>query len=265
MTAGVIQFSDGAAYQRYMGQWSQMAGDAFLRWLRPPPGLRWLDVGCGNGAFTEMIAERCAPASIHGVDPSDGQLAFARTRPALRSAEFRNGDAMALPFADGAFDAAVMPLVIFFVPEPARGVAEMARVVAPGGIVCAYAWDMPGGGFPYALLMQELNAMGLVVPKTPRPEASEIGALRELWAQAALQAIDTSVFTVQRTYDGFDDYWETILGAPSAGQILGALPAADTAALQQRLRARLPGGAAGPFTIAARCHAVKGIRPERAP
>ncbi len=61
---------------------------------------------------------------------------------------------MALPFADGAFDAAVMALVIFFVPEPARGVAEMARVVASGGIVCAYAWDMPGGGFPYALLIK---------------------------------------------------------------------------------------------------------------
>ncbi len=257
---GTIKFADGAAYERYMGRWSQAAGEAFLDWLRPPPGLRWLDVGCGNGAFTEMLAERCAPASIHGIDPSEAQLAFARTRPALRSADLRKGDAMALPFPEGAFDAAVMPLVIFFVPEPAQGVAEMARVVAPGGLVCAYAWDMPGGGFPYAVLQQELNAMGVEVPKPPHPESSELGALRALWAQAGLDAIEVRAFSVERKFSGFDDYWGTVLGAPSMGPKLAALSAADVAALQDRLRRRLPGGASGPFTVVARCHAIRGAR-----
>jgi ubiquinone/menaquinone biosynthesis C-methylase UbiE len=56
-----IRFDDGAAYERYMGTWSQLAGDAFIDWLAPPAGLRWLDVGCGNGAFTEMLVARCAP------------------------------------------------------------------------------------------------------------------------------------------------------------------------------------------------------------
>src|ERR1044071_2918110 len=115
-----------------MGKWSQLAGDAFLDWLAPKSGLRWLDVGCGNGAFTEMIVERCAPASVWGIDPSEGQLAYARTRPAARVAQVRQGDGMALPFGEDEFDVAVMPLVIFFVPEPAKGVAEMARVVGPG-------------------------------------------------------------------------------------------------------------------------------------
>lgn len=73
-----IRFDDGAAYERYMGKWSQLAGEAFLDWLAPAPGLRWLDVGCGNGAFTEMLAERCAPASVEGIDPSEAQLAYAR-------------------------------------------------------------------------------------------------------------------------------------------------------------------------------------------
>src|SRR5882672_2679905 len=98
-----IRFNDGAAYERYMGRWSQLAGERFLAWLAPPVGLRWLDVGCGNGAFTEMLAERCAPASAHGIDPFEAQLAYARTRPALRSAHFRQGDAMALPYADNSF------------------------------------------------------------------------------------------------------------------------------------------------------------------
>src|SRR5688572_18451301 len=159
-----IRFEDGVAYERYMGKWSQLVGDTFLDWLNPEPGLRWLDVGCGNGAFTEMIVERCAPTSVHGIDPSEGQLAHARTRPALENVQFHQGDAMALPFGDDAFDAAVMPLVIFFVPDPAKGVAEMARVVCPGGVVAAYAWDMGGGGFPYAALLEELNGLGVVVP-----------------------------------------------------------------------------------------------------
>src|SRR5580693_6038272 len=110
-----IRFDDGAAYERYMGIWSQLAGETFLDWLAPQPGLRWLDVGCGNGAFTEMIVKRCAPSSVEGIDPSEAQLAYARTRATLRLAQFRTGDAMALPFADDTFDAAVMPLVIFFV------------------------------------------------------------------------------------------------------------------------------------------------------
>lgn len=262
MSAGqpTITFNDGAAYERYMGRWSRLAGDAFLDWLAPPPGGRWLDVGCGNGAFTEMIAERCAPASIHGIDPSEAQLAFARTRPALRSADLRPGDAMALPFQAGAFDAAVMPLVIFFVPVPAQGVAEMARVVAPGGIVCAYAWDLRGGGFPYALVKKQLKAMGQAVATEPHPEAAELASLKALWAQAGLDAIETRVLEVQRAFSDFDDYWQTILGAPSMGRTLAALDAAAIATLQQHLRAQLPGGGAGPFTLGARGHAVKGLR-----
>ena len=94
-----IRFEDGAAYERYMGKWSQLAGHAFLDWLAPKPGLQWLDVGCGNGAFTEMLVDHAAPRSVQGIDPSEAQLAFARSRHSSGLAEFRQGDAMALPFA----------------------------------------------------------------------------------------------------------------------------------------------------------------------
>ena len=128
-----IRFDDGAAYEQMMGIWSRFAGEIFLDWLAPLSGLRWIDVGCGNGAFTQLLVERCAPAEVQGIDPSEGQLAFARTRSTSRVAEFRQGDAMALPFPAGRFDAAVMALVLIFVPDPAKGIAEMARVVRPGG------------------------------------------------------------------------------------------------------------------------------------
>src|SRR5260370_18342077 len=93
-----IRFDDGAAYEGMMGVWSRLAGEIFLDWLAPRSGLRWVDVGCGNGAFTELIVERHAPAEVQGIDPSDGPLAHAPTRPATRSARFRHGGGVERPF-----------------------------------------------------------------------------------------------------------------------------------------------------------------------
>jgi SAM-dependent methyltransferase len=258
MATDEIRFDDGAAYEQYMGRWSQLAGDAFLNWLAPKPGLRWLDVGCGNGAFTEMLVGRCGPVSVWGIDPSAEQLAYARQRPAGRVAQFRQGDAMALPFADDTFDAAVMPLVIFFVPEPAKGVAEMARVVGAGGVVAAYAWDMPGGGFPYDSLWAEMRAMGVAVPLPPRPEASRLDAMRELWAGAGLEGVETREITVQRGFADFDDYWATVLGGPSVGKQLAAMGAGEVEVLKGRMRERLGAEGAREIHCSARANAVKG-------
>ena len=164
-----IRFTDGTGYDHFMGVWSRLAGQLFLDWIAPKPGQRWLDVGCGNGAFTQLIADQCAPASLVGIDPSEAQLDFARKHPLLESVEFVSADVMALPFPDNAFDLAVMPLVIFFVPEPGQGVAEMARVVTPGGTVASYAWDLEGGGFPYQFVNETLAAVGRPSPMPPQP------------------------------------------------------------------------------------------------
>lgn len=261
MKTQAIRFDDGTAYERYMGKWSQLAGDTFLDWLAPRPGQRWLDVGCGNGAFTEMLVARCDPATVHGIDPSEGQLAYARSRPALQAAQFRQGDAMALPYPGDTFDAAVMPLVIFFVPDPARGVAEMARVVCPGGTVAAYAWDMAGGGFPYDALLAEIRELGIAVPAPPSPAASRIDVMRDLWADAGLDAIETREITVRRTFADFEDFWATALGAPSVGQTLATMAAENIDRVQARLRARLPADASGHIAYGARANAVKGCVP----
>lgn len=257
-----IRFDDGAAYERMMGTWSRIAGDVFIDWLAPAKGLKWVDVGCGNGAFTENIVDRCAPAEVQGIDPSEGQLAFARTRPAARLAKFQQGDAMALPFADNSFDAAVMALVIFFVPDPAKGVAELARVTKPGGLVATYAWDMMGGGFPMEPLQAEMRAIGLKPMFPPRAEASTIDALKQLWTGAGLEAVETRTITVERSYADFDDFWATSLLGGSIGPMLAAMPAADTELLKSRVRARLPADAAGGITYSARANAIKGRKPK---
>ena len=256
-----IRYNDGAAYERSMGAWSRIAGEIFLEWLAPAPSLRWIDIGCGTGAFTELLVERCAPLSVDGIDPSEGQLAYARIRPASRMAQFRQGDAMALPYPDGTFDAAVMPLVIFFVSDPAKGVAEMARVVCPGGIVAAYAWDMDGGGFPYAALVTEIRGLGMIVPQPPSPGASRLDAMRVLWTGAGLDAVETRAITVQRTFTDFDDYWATIFLGPSVGPRLRAMAPEALVHLKAVMRARLPADANGRITYEARANAVKGRVP----
>jgi SAM-dependent methyltransferase len=257
-----IRFEDGAGYERMMGTWSRLAGEVFLDWIAPRPRLRWIDVGCGNGAFTELLVERCAPAQVQGVDPSDAQLAFARSRPAARQADFQQGDAMALPFADRQFDAAVMALVIFFVPDPAKGVAEMARVVRPGGLVCAYAWDIPGGGFPLAALVEEMRAMGIRPALPPSVDAARMDTLRGLWIDAGLQAVETREITVQRTFDDFEELWAISQLGSSAGAKIRAMPAADVARLRDGLRRRVPADSAGRITCTGRANAIKGLMPK---
>jgi ubiquinone/menaquinone biosynthesis C-methylase UbiE len=256
-----IRFEDGASYERMMGTWSRLVGVDFLHWLTPCSRLRWIDVGCGNGAFTELLVECCAPTEIHGIDPSGGQLAFARSRPGARMAEFRQGDAMALPFPDNKFDAAVMALVIFYVPDPAKGVAEMARVVAPGGTVAAYVWDIAGDGSPTAPIQIEMRAMGITPLNPPNVDASRMESLRNLWAGAGLDKIETRKIVVERTFADFEDFWVTTLRMPNMGPPIAALASVDAERLKTGVQQRLPMDNDGRITYSASANAITGHVP----
>ncbi|MEI8144222.1 MAG: methyltransferase domain-containing protein [Alphaproteobacteria bacterium] len=261
MSQPTIPFQDGAAYERMMGRWSRLAGETFLDWVQAPSGLNWVDVGCGNGAFTELIVERTAPASIQGFDPSQGQITFARTRHQAGVARFDIGDAMALPLGDASVDAAVMALVIFFVPEPSKGVAEMARVVKPGGLICAYAWDILGGGFPLEPIQAELRALGLTPTRPPHPEAATIEGLTALWRDAGLMDIHTREIITTRHFNDFEDFWASSMAGTAMSNVIGEMEPAMAAALKAKVRLRIGADTTGPVSYVARAHAVKGKRP----
>ncbi|TFV38853.1 class I SAM-dependent methyltransferase [Bradyrhizobium frederickii] len=257
-----LRFDDGAAYEQVMGVWSRSVGEVFLDWLKPEQGLRWIDVGCGSGAFTELIVARCAPSDVQGIDPSEGQLAFARARPGAHGAVFQTGDAMALPFPAASFDVAAMALVLVFVPDPSKGVAELARVVRPGGLVATYMWDMLGGGFPLDPILDEMRAMGLAPTRPAHMEVSTLTALQGLWSAAGLRQIETREIIVQRTFADFDAFWTVETKAPSIAPVIAAMPPADVTALMQRVTARLPTDADGSITYSARAHAISGRKPD---
>jgi SAM-dependent methyltransferase len=255
-------FSDGKAYEQMMGRWSQVAGKTFLDWLGLPKGLSWLDVGCGNGAFTETLIAQSAPAAVTGVDPSEGQLAYARTRPGTKLAQFRVAGAQALPFDDKTFDAAVMPLVISFVPDPVQAVAEMKRVVKPGGWLGAYMWDVPGGGLPLEPVQAALRELGAVGGYPPGYLASTEAAMRDAWEANALQAIETRVIRIRVSYPDFDDFWTTnSVPVGPGGMAIAKLALAEKEKLKALLRERLPRASDGSISYEPFANAVKGRVP----
>jgi ubiquinone/menaquinone biosynthesis C-methylase UbiE len=261
MAGNPIHFEDGAQYEESMGIWSRLAGDKFIDWLAPQSGLRWIDIGCGNGAFTELLVDRCSPAEVQGIDPSEGQLAFARMRPAARLAKFRIGDAMALPFDAAAFDAAVMALVVVFVPEPAKGMDEMVRVVRPGGLIATYVWDMVDGGFPLDPILEEMRAMNIAFPRPLQVDKSRMAALVELWKRAQLTGVDTREITVERAFPEFEKFWNMNLKGSTVGSAISALPPSDALTLKERVRERLKAAGSGSFTYSSRANAIRGYKP----
>jgi SAM-dependent methyltransferase len=252
-------FSDGGTYERLMGRWSRLVGKAFLAWLDAPKDLEWLDVGCGNGAFTEELIAQCAPARVVAIDPSDDQLAYARTRPGAKIADFRVGDAQDLPFADASFDVAIMALVISFLPEPTKAVWEMARVVRPGGWVATYMWDIPGGGTPVDPIYVEMESMGMTSVRPSNPSVSRREIMQELWEKVGLGSIETRVIRIPVTYSDFDDFWDSNT-APIGpqGKLIAGMSAKAREELRTRLRGRLADASDGRIDYESFANAVKG-------
>jgi len=201
MNDATTLFADGAAYEKRMGRWSRLVGEIFINWLAAPAGLRWLDVGCGNGAFTEVLMARCAPAAVSAVDPSEGQLKYARTRSGTASAEFRVGDAQALPYADCSFDIAAMALAISFIPDPLKAAHEMKRVVKPGGSVCLIDTELDSTAVYSNKPALTRKMTSLVAATMPNPNsARELPALAR---KAGLKNVEAETFAISSPHEFF--------------------------------------------------------------
>ena len=255
-------FIDGEAYERLMGRFTRAAGEVFLDWLSMPPGLAWVDVGCGTGAFTQLILDRCAPSSVAAIDPSEEQIAYARNTPTAKRVDFRIGDAQSLPFADRTFEAAVMALVITFVADPDKAIAELKRVTKPGGTIATYMWDFANKGFPQQPLREAVEAMGAQIPVVPGHLHSRMENMEGYLRSVGLDDIAKRVIEVDVTYPDFDEYWSAQTALPNyLVQVIQKMSAAEVERLQTRLRTSLPRDECGNIAYKARANAVKGRAP----
>ncbi|MET8084693.1 methyltransferase domain-containing protein [Micromonospora sp. NPDC005237] len=258
-------WADADAYEAYVGRWSRLVAGDFVRGLAVAPGRHWLDVGCGTGALTSTVLGEADPARITGIDPSAGFIAQARARVQDACASFHVGDARALPVADRAVDVVVSGLTLNFVPEPARAVAEFARVVRPAGVVSAYVWDYTEG---MAMMRHFWAAVAHLDPAAAgRDEASRFSVcrpdpLRELWVDAGLRDVSVRPVDVPTVFADFDDYWRPFLGGQgSAPSYVTSLDEPQRAALRDLLAAQLPIEPDGSIRLTARAWAVAGTAP----
>lgn len=254
-------FDDSEAYEQFMGRWSRQIGEAFLDWLQPPIGAHWLEVGCGTGIFTALIARRCAPARVVGIDPAQSLIADARRRAKATKAEFWLGDAQDLPFQDASFDVLASSLVLNFVPDKARALSEVCRVARPGGLIGACVWDFSTESSPSGPLRRAMRRIGIDVPAIPGTEASQLSPLTELFEGEALTDVVTTTIDVAVSFDNFDDFWNS--QTPNNTRItnlIGGLTPKDKDGLRGMLRSELQQFAGGAVKYSARANAIKARR-----
>jgi ubiquinone/menaquinone biosynthesis C-methylase UbiE len=257
-----INFDAADDYERFMGRWSRSIGEKFLVWLDPPAGAQWLDIGCGTGAFSELILRRRSPQSIVGIDPSSAQIDYARKK--FPDLTFEIADSMDMPFGDNAFDVVASALVFHFIPDRGRAFAEMKRVLKPGGLVGGYTWKRTATAnfAPYAAMMRGATQIGAEALSSPLvPEGSPEG-MRASLQSAGFADIAVTEIEVTQSFLNFDTYWEVqTLPFSPPGRTVAKLDDAQRARLRDLMRQTLPAGPDGTITYSACALACKARKP----
>lgn len=258
-------FSMSAAYERFMGRWSRLLAPEYVAFAGVKNGDRVLDVGTGVGSVASAVEAATTSGELVGIDPSEAFLAYARRSARAGRARFEVGDAQALGFGDASFDRTLSLLVMNFVPDHGKAVAEMRRVTRPGGVVSACVWDYGEGMQMLRFFWDEAVALDPAVePKDERHmKLSREGQLGQLWRKAGLVDVREQPLVIDQAYASFDDYWDPFTkGAGPGGAYVVSLSPERRGQLEARLRRRLLGERAdGAFVLRARAWCVRGEVP----
>ena len=256
-----------AGYERLMGRWSRLLAEPFIRFAGVADGERILDVGCGTGSLTFALPKAAAIGEIAAFDFSPVFVEEAQHRNTDPRITIRQGDATAIPFEDGLFDRALSLLVLHFVPEADKAVAEMRRVVRPGGVVAAAVWDHLGGMSGMRMLWDTAAAIdeGAQAPRSRycfQPMTGP-GEMRRSFGAQGLRDVTESSLTIRMDYENFADYWEPIsAGEGPIGQYVAGLDPPRQSRLREALRTAYEAGRPdGPRSFAATAWACRGIAP----
>jgi trans-aconitate methyltransferase len=257
-------WSSGDAYERYVGRWSRIVAQEFIRWLNVQGNHSWLDVGCGTGALSQTILERTNPKNVKGIDRSEAFVETARSHVNHPNIQFETGDAQSLAVESDAYDVAVSGLVLNFVPQPDQMLAEMKRAVRKDGIVALYVWDYAG---KMQFLHHFWDAAAALDPAAHdldeglRFPICNAESLSGLFQNGGLTMIETRPIDIPTHFKDFDDYWNPFLGGQGPAPVyLASLTEERRIQLRERIRKGLPFDADGSIPLIARAWAVKGIK-----
>jgi ubiquinone/menaquinone biosynthesis C-methylase UbiE len=247
----------GNAYDRFMGRYSRELAPAFADFAGVEALQRVVDVGCGSGVLTEELARRVGADHVAGADPSPLLDACAERVP---GADLKRAAAEDLPWPDDSFDAALAQLVVHFMRDPEAGIAEMARVTRPGGVVAACTWDFSGGMKLLGTYWE--SAKALEPGAESESSAFDEARLEALWRGAGLGDVEIGTLVVSSPYEDFDELWDTfLLGVGPAGRHLISQPPERQSAIRAEYLSRL-GEPAGAFELDGRAWAVRGGVPD---
>ena len=259
--------SSGEAYERFLGRWTRGLAAPFVEFANLPGMGDLLDVGCGTGSISAVLARRFPGRRIVGVDVAEPYIGYARSRANIDSVSFELGDATQLRWEDGNFAAALAQLVLNFVPSCEAAAREMRRVTRRGGVLAAAVWDFRGGLVYQRLFWDTAVALDPAAAETrdrlfSGPLALPDGLVK-LWRRIGLEQVERGSLTIRMDYADFADYWEPLLGGQGpVGTYVGRLAPALRNRIQEAVRlAYLSGGPDGPRSLTATAWAVRGLVP----
>ncbi|OHV72033.1 SAM-dependent methyltransferase [Mesorhizobium sp. LCM 4576] len=256
-----------SGYEQLMGRWSRRLAPKFIDFAGLAPGEKILDVGCGTGSLTFELAKSAHLAEIQAIDFSPVFVAAAKEKNTDPRVTISQADATALPFADNAFDRALALLVLHFVPEAGKAVAEMRRVVRPGGVVAAVVWDHYGGMTGMRMMIDTVAALS----ESGRQMRSRYcfqpmmqpGEMKRTFAEQGLVDVTEAELMIRMDYADFDDFWAPIgAGEGPLGRYITTLDAAEQKRIEAAVRdAYQAGRPDGPRSFANIAWACRGIVP----
>jgi SAM-dependent methyltransferase len=253
-------FSAGDSYEQYMGRWSRQIAAQFVDWLALPPGLDWVEVGCGTGALSATILDRCKPRSVLAFDQSAGFIDHARTARTDPRARFEVASASELPAPGHSADVVASALAYNFFPDRPAALSEMQRVAKPGGAVAFYVWDYPDGGMGlvdafWAAAMAIDPGAAVHDERARFPFCTREALLEEVTAGGLVQP-DVRAIEIRTRFDSFDTFWQpfTLGAGPCSGYYL-SLDEERQRLLREKLKSNLGNGA---IDLPARAWALRG-------
>lgn len=252
-------FNAAAGYERYMGRWSRLLAPHYLAFAGVKNGERVLDIGTGTGSLAQAVEAAFPEARVVGIDPSEAFVAYAKQRA---RGTFEVGNAQALRFDNASFDHCMSMLVLNFIPDHEKALAEMRRVTRPQGAVSACVWDYNDGMQMLRVFWDEVVALdpAMAAKDERHMKLCLEGQLGALWTKAGLSKVEERAITVDTVFASFDDYWGPFLaGVGPGGAYVASLSEDRRKALEGRLRKRLPGD--GAVALKARAWCVRGVVP----